>query len=500
MNAIKKWIGFGILIFGLFTFFKLFQIEKISGFPIGSYHCWRQADCVSTTNEFYHGKASLFTPTTHYIKKDGTRIAAGEFPIINSLVSSIYHLTGPSLQTYRYTIFIFYLIGLLFLYLIFFEVSKQSINAALLSLLIGSSSILIFYSINFLPDVPALSLGIVSLYIWLIARRKIKMSLYILAIFLITIACLIKLTMLILLGTFVLVILIEMMLHARRRFHLPVLGSILAGLFIILGWYYHAFQLDHSHPPFIFLTETRSYWKTYFLEKPVIWNDVRFKWLPQVFITLVWYFILGAGLTAALINKKGRIEYKLMTGSALIAAVFFFFMMFRQFMHHDYLWICLIIIPVLFSMIIIEAIGKSNRVYSNFLFGLFVMILLVFQVQETKKILKERYFAFDNNIIYNTNLLEMHNELRKHGIEKTDPVISIPDPSPNITLTIMDQYGYTLYRENKKTEEVIQKKIDQGAKYLIVTNPAEFSESYLRPFVQDSLFHYKDIWVYQLQK
>lgn len=499
-GIIKKWWGVGLLLCGLLVLFNLFHIQRISELPMGSYHCWRQADCISMTNEFYNGKATLFTPTTHYTKKDGTRIASGEFPVINQIVATIYHITGPSLKIYRYTIFLFYLIGLIFLYLIFWEVSKLTINSVLLSLLIGSGSILIFYSINFLPDVPAFSLGIISLYVWLKARRNSKMGLYITSILLVTLACLIKLTMLILLGSFIMVILAEMILHARRNFHLPVLGLITLAFMIIFGWYYHSYWLDHVHPPFIFLTETRTYWDTYFLEKPVVWKEVRFKWLPQVFITSVWYFILGAGIMAAIFGKKVRIEHKLMTFSGLAGATIFFFMMFRQFMHHDYLWICMLMVLVFFSLIAIESIGNSKRKYPKYILSGALFLLLCFQTGETQKIVEERYFKTDGNIFYNQDLVEMKKQLRSHGIEKTDLVLSVPDPSPNITLTAMDQYGFTLYREDRKTEESVKSKINLGAKYLIVTNQEVFSQSYILPFVNDTVFHYKDIWVYRLVK
>jgi hypothetical protein len=189
-----------------------------------------------------------------------------------------------------------------------------------------------------------------------------------------------------------------------------------------------------------------------------------------------------------------------MTVSAFIASALFFFLMFRQFMNHDYLWIDLLIILILFAAISIEAMGHSSRKYQKCLFGGFVFFLLCSQANQTKNILNERYFQTDNNIFYNQDLLEMKTQLRNHGIEKTDLVLSIPDPSPNITLTAMDQYGFTLYREDKKTEKFIQQKIDEGAKYLIVSNTMELEEQYLKPFMQDTFFRYKDIRVYKLQK
>lgn len=493
---IKKYIGFIILLLGFCVFYIAFDLHKISNLPIGSYHCWRQADCVSMTNEFYTNQASILKPTTHFTKEDGTRIAAGEFPIINVLVATIYKLTGNSLKAYRYTIYLFYLIGFIFLYFIFYDVSKSYLASALFSLLLSLSSVLMYYAINVLPDVPALSIGIASLYFWLLARKKEKISYFILPVFLITIASLIKLTMLILLISYLIVISYEFVFKRKRTKELWIIVLLLLSMIPIVSWYYYAYQLDHTHPPFIFLTETRSYWNTYYIEKPLIWNQVVHIWLPQVYSSFFLYSLIGIGFIF-LFFKKVRLEYKFMFISVSVGSICFFMIMYRQFLHHDYLWVCLLIVVIICSVVIMYSFGMVERKEIKISFNLFLVLCMLIQFYETKNIMYERYFKFDNSLNYHNNLIGLNEKLRLNGIRKTDLVLSIPDISPNISLTIMDQYGFTLYRE-QKTKQAIDAKIKSGAKYLIVTDANELNELYLKPFIHDTLFTYNEIWVYKL--
>jgi hypothetical protein len=72
-----------------------------------------------------------------------------------------------------------------------------------------------------------------------------------------------KLTMGILLVSIGIVRILDIIMHGRRGYDFKALGAIAIAISIIIIWYYHSYQLDHQHPPFVFLTETRSYWQTY---------------------------------------------------------------------------------------------------------------------------------------------------------------------------------------------------------------------------------------------
>ena len=62
--------------------------------------------------------------------------------------------------------------------------------------------------------------------------------------------------------------------------------------------------------------------------------------------------------------------------------------------------------------------------------------------------------------------------LRSLGIERTDLVLSVTDPSPNISLSLMDQKGFTnLYDDEFQGEARMAFYAGKGASYLVCNNP-----------------------------
>ena len=257
--------------------------------------------------------------------------------------------------------------------------------------------------------------------------------------------------------------------------------------------------MDHLHPPFVFLTETRSYWQTYYLERPLIWHDVVHKWLPQVMLPIVSIYIVMGGLLGPFVSKKVKVEWLLFAIMIFIFSILFFLMLYRQFYLHDYLWVGLLIVPIVFCFPLIQWIGSLQNLYVRYAIPMFLVILIVLQGFQTRLILKERYFKFDNNWVFNQDLWGLKDQLRAHGINRTDLVISLPDPSPNISLVIMDQYGFTNYKESNKDSLGLMKSIELGAKYLVVSNEKEYEKDYLKPFFKYYLFDYKRIGVFDLR-
>jgi len=91
--------------------------------------------------------------------------------------------------------------------------------------------------------------------------------------------------------------------------------------------------------------------------------------------------------------------------------------------------------------------------------------------------------------------------IRSLGIKRTDKVISIPDQSPNITLYLMDQKGWTnldcspLIGRNRIIE-----KIEKGARYLFINDSKIYKEEYIQPFIKSKIGTYKNIDIYDLSK
>jgi hypothetical protein len=89
--------------------------------------------------------------------------------------------------------------------------------------------------------------------------------------------------------------------------------------------------------------------------------------------------------------------------------------------------------------------------------------------------------------------------LRSLGISRYDTVISIPDPSPNITLYLMDQKGFTDFGfNNLKKEERLSHFILLGAEYLIINNDSITNEGIIKPYIQNKIGSYQNVHIYKL--
>ena len=89
--------------------------------------------------------------------------------------------------------------------------------------------------------------------------------------------------------------------------------------------------------------------------------------------------------------------------------------------------------------------------------------------------------------------------LRELGIKRDDFVISIPDGTINVTLSMMDQKGFTDFGYGwVKDEERMEYFIERGAEYLIINDPGILNKSYLKPFMDRPIGTYHNVTIYKL--
>ena len=89
--------------------------------------------------------------------------------------------------------------------------------------------------------------------------------------------------------------------------------------------------------------------------------------------------------------------------------------------------------------------------------------------------------------------------LRSIGIKRTDIVVSVPDQSPNITLSLMDQKGFTsIYSSDENLQDYLPKFIKRGAKYLIVKDPIILENKKLATFTKEKIGTFRNIQIYKL--
>ena len=89
--------------------------------------------------------------------------------------------------------------------------------------------------------------------------------------------------------------------------------------------------------------------------------------------------------------------------------------------------------------------------------------------------------------------------LRELGIERTDPVISVPDNSPVITLYLMDQKGISEYGLfDSDGNDRLGKYYNAGFKYLIVNDAGYLKKPFLEGYIDNKIGEYKNIQIFKL--
>ena len=97
------------------------------------------------------------------------------------------------------------------------------------------------------------------------------------------------------------------------------------------------------------------------------------------------------------------------------------------------------------------------------------------------------------------NFEQLKLAMREHGIERDDRIISVPDPSPNITLSLLDQKGFTdLYNENMTGDERIAFYVDKGALFLVCSSAEWLEERAESPWLQQPIIDLEGLVVFDL--
>jgi hypothetical protein len=89
--------------------------------------------------------------------------------------------------------------------------------------------------------------------------------------------------------------------------------------------------------------------------------------------------------------------------------------------------------------------------------------------------------------------------MRAYGIRREDRIVSVPDPSPNITLALLDQKGFTdLYDDNMKGDERIRFYVDKGASYLVCNSSEWIKERAGSPWLTHPIIAIDNLVVFDL--
>ena len=500
-------IFFGLAV-GLFLYFGL--LPYIEHGPFGM-HQGAQADRASIAFNYAQESMNFFQPRVME-NRNMHGITGMEFPIIAYASALLYKVFGFSNLFYRLIEALLFIAGQFAAWRIAgFFVTKLT-HRVLLHTLWVSSPILIFYSNNFLPEVPALSLSLLAWYQFFryyygIEPRK---SMFGFALFS-TLAALIKITYLIPIITLFGLILMQKRLKMaefpqKKRFFIFLLIPVL----IVPIWYgyaryltdltYNLHFLQKINPPGSiseFIENSRYALNT--------WIDGVYPRQFIILLLLVWGFTIQRQIKN--LDLLAWISIGLFLG---FLSVFILFN--RQFRYHDYYFVSAI--PFLFFMMlyIYKQHLEQRMIFSGVvgiitLVGLFISPVL--NARHTKKQVMATYTKGDyfcQNVLPNIEDMEVTRAFINREMGTGELIVAF-DPSPNTLLYYLGRQGIRLAPDFEEILSVgiIQSKIDEKSlakNYIIINQYFKIPEEhYIHTLIEkEPVFQTGEIWIFKLRK
>lgn len=509
---------------GLYHYFEIIFMRP------QSMHLWRQTDCLSLALNYYEHGMNFFKPEIHNQLADGgdSGYSAGEFPILYFGVAVIWKIFGYSEITYRLLVIIISFCGFFALYKTIEGLLKDAFWGIAVSLLIFTSPILVYYSANFLTNIPALSFSLIGWYLFFLFYKNKKNTFLYLSTLSFMLATLLKVPEAI---NFVLVLFIyfiDVFTTQLKNKNIVIfqkpLKQIIPFMFFFIGvisWYAYAKHFNDLHNGKYTFNDIWPIWRMTKEQIDKVYDFVTKIMMYQMFHNSVFYLCIASFTIMALVLKKLNKLYFMLMLLFLLGSALYLILWFNALDAHDYYLINLLIAPAFILLVMLQFTKEHHeQIFLSKKNKILFSLLLILNVAYCSANLKMRYWLGDNKtqffatdyekgywwymndnyINYKKALGEIEPYNRSLGILSTDKVICMPDPSINISLYLMKQHGFTDYgNSDLKDADRIKHAIKHGAKYLFIIDKELLKQEYLIPFTTKKIGEFKNILVYDLK-
>jgi hypothetical protein len=510
-----------ILLLGLFFLYNLNYHFFDGLMPI---HAWRKADTLSFSWNYYRG-SSFFFPETNQISYYGNRNAAAEFPIVYYFVGNLWKIFGlhdwiPKVVSYST------LIGSLSLFShVVNHLLKSHLKTLVFIGLIFSSPILLFYSDTLLPNVFSFSFLLCSaffLYRYLVFYKKGSVIFFTLFL---TLAVLVKVTVLVAVFTFAGAAVFYFFLQLKntflnnQRLIITLLGSMIFSIIAAVIWYYYAIEYNSRHHSVMFSTDIRPIWEVDAARRSEIWDLI---WRRQFNLLFHHYAMTPALLFVLYLMVRNKISsfYYWLLGFGTIGVSAYILLWFWVFDVHDYYLIEMLFLPLILFFIAIKNLElqpKSCLKIQTFLV-ISILLLTVFNaISYTQISFGRKNFITKNTFLVSEISKQNWDEIHWHHsehlkklqenkqaiqkiIKERDTVFCLTDQSPNVDLYTLERIGYSNYTflKTKPYPSQIPYFIKKGARFMLVVGN-EPIDPLMNQFTKDTVYAKNSLFIFDLK-
>ena len=160
----------------------------------------------------------------------------------------------------------------------------------------------------------------------------------------------------------------------------------------------------------------------------------------------------------------------------------------------------LLVVFVAVWVVFIDIINKMKPAWKYVAYGV-AILFFSFNAVKCRTLSYHRYSGW-MNVDFNKNLkalLEIEPSFQEWGVGKDDKVISVNDFSINGSLYYMNRKGYTQFGSDLLKAETFYQRIEQGAKYLVVTDTTILEQEHLKLFTVKPVGNFENVFLYDIQ-
>lgn len=462
-----------IAIFALSIFYSYpAMLKKL---PQGA-HRWRQTDCWAMTQNYQQFHLPFFEPEIYNLEAVNGK-AAGEFPLFYFMAAQ-FNQPAFALRLMHTLLF---LISIFAIYFIAFSFLKRRLLAIFCALLFFTSPLLVFYGNNFLSDVPALSVALVGWAFFFNSSKQKNFTLYFACIFF-AFATLLKASEAF--NYFIAFIFLAQTQKINFKQIIPF-----SAVFIPVLWYGYAKTYNiENHDTYYFLS-VFPIWKLSLHEIGLViwrmfvsWSNNYF-WRPtSIILIFSIYFLIKHA-------QKLDKELRSIVLSSFLAIVVYILFFYQKLIEHEYYY-------VLFFIFVLFLVIACLKMYNNFqaenvFTHTFLFLFLLPNIIFCKNFIAQKL----TNNMPNGNLssIEMQDFLLKNEVTDNKIVVSLPDGSPNQTLSQLKRKGFTEYND------YLQILKNKNADFIVLGNDSWKQETKLKPYLNDSIGYFNGITLYKIK-
>ncbi len=512
-----------ILVFTLIC--SVYEYGRVLNLPPLPLHIWRQTDCLSIAAHFHEGKATMMEPSMHARLGDlGTSgRTAGELPVLYWFVGQIWKLTGPSEFVYRLIGLLLHFIGSFALYAAVRKVLTSHFWGMIISLLLFTSPVLLYYGISFLTDVPAFDMVLVAWYFIVRYVQEKRPGWWFIAMAFFSLGMLLKVTagmsFLALLGAGTVVLFFPLSRQWRPYFPSRSLfiGGALLALFPVAAWYIHADSYNQLHQGRYTFNGLWPIWEMSTEEVDEALRFARELLFHQLFDNSLWTLVL-IGLVVLIANVRTTpLPLSIGLLLLLIGTVMYTTFWFHAVNGHDYYFINPLIFPLAIMVVWLIWLKRQHAdiFTSRWLRTTFVLVLLYNVAYAANNFgLRTNPYA-ESSFFENPLGLQYWREAsffegQRYRAEAdlmdapksllpSDAVVCVPeDPTISASLYMLDRPGFTGYGKPAVDRGLLEHWRSLGATHLVVFDRAMFESSGLQPYMTRPYAVHKGAEVFDL--